>query len=300
MQVEMDTLQANQTWELVPLPSGEKIVGCKWVFTVKYLTDGSVDRYQARPVAKGFTQIPGKDFGATFTPVAKLTSVRLLVSLAASHSWPLHQLDVKNAFLHGNLLETIYMDPLPGFRAEGEYVEKVCRLRKSLYGLKQSHRAWFSRFSEVILSMEFVRCHSDHTCFICHRSDGRCIILLVYVDDIILTGDDAQGIAHVKQSLGKVFDVKDLGTLKYFLGIEVARSRHGISLCQRKYTLDLLQDTGMLGCRSASTPMDPNLKLSVESGELLSNPSMYQRLVGRLIYLTNIRLDLTFAISVVS
>uniref|UniRef100_A0A2N9I305 Integrase catalytic domain-containing protein n=1 Tax=Fagus sylvatica TaxID=28930 RepID=A0A2N9I305_FAGSY len=233
MQAEMNALQANQTWELVPLPFGEKTVGCKWVFTVKYLADGSVDRYKARLVAKGFTQIPGKDFGATFAPVAKLTSVRLLVSLAASHSWPLHQLGCQECI---------------------------------------SPWAWFSRFSEVILSMEFVRCHSDHTCFIRRRSDGRCIILLVYVDDIILTGDDTLGMAHVKQNLGRVFDVKDLGALKYFLGIEVARSRHGISLSQRKYTLDLLQDTGMLGCRPASTPMDPNLKLSTESGELLSNP----------------------------
>jgi hypothetical protein len=300
MQAEMNALQANQTWELVPLPAGEKTVGCKWVFTVKYMADSSVDRYKARLVAKGFTQVPGKDFGATFAPVAKLTSVRLLVSLAASHSWPLHQLDIKNAFLHGDLLETIYMDTPPGFRAEGEYAGKVCRLRKSLYGLKQSPRAWFSRFSEVILSMEFVRCHSDHTCFIRRRLDGCCIILLVYVDDIILTGDDAPGISQVKQDLGKVFDVKDLGSLRYFLGIEVARSRNGISLSQRKYTLDLLQDTGMLGCRPASTPMDPNLKLSTESGDLLPNPSMYQRLVGRLIYLTNTRPDLTFVVSVVS
>jgi hypothetical protein len=192
------------------------------------------------------------------------------------------------------------MDTPPGFRAEGEYAGKVCRLRKSLYGLKQSPRAWFSRFSEVILSMEFVRCHSDHTCFIRRRLDGCCIILLVYVDDIILTGDDAPGISQVKQDLGKVFDVKDLGSLRYFLGIEVARSRNGISLSQRKYTLDLLQDTGMLGCRPAFTPMDPNLKLSTESGDLLLNPSMYQRLVGRLIYLTNTRPDLTFVVSVVS
>jgi hypothetical protein len=198
MQAEMDALQANQTWELVPLPSGEKTVGCKWVFTVKYLADGSVDWYKARLVAKGFTQIPSKDFGATFAPVVKLTSIHLLVSLAASHSWPLHQLDVKNVFLHGNLLKIIYMDSPPGFRAEGEYIGKVCRICKSLYGLKQSPRAWFSHFSEVILSMEFVLRHSNHTCFIHRRSDGRCIILLVYVDDIILTGDDTPGIAHVK------------------------------------------------------------------------------------------------------
>ena len=161
------------------MPSGEKTVGCKWVFIVKHLADDSVDRYKAPLVTKGFTQISGKDFGATFAPVAELTSVCLLVFLAASHSWPLHQLDVKNAFLHGNLLETIYMDPPPGFRAEGEYVGKVCRLCKSLYGLKQSPRAWFSGFSEVILYMDFVCCHSDHTCFIRRRSDGRCIILLV-------------------------------------------------------------------------------------------------------------------------
>jgi hypothetical protein len=192
------------------------------------------------------------------------------------------------------------MDPPLGFPAEREYAGKVCCLRKSLYELKQSPRAWFSHFSEVILSMEFVRCHSDHTCFIRHHSDGRCIILLVYVDYGILTGDDTLGIAHVKQSLGKIFDVKDLGALKYFLGIEVARSRHGISLSQRKYTLGLLQSTSMLECRPASTPMDSNLKLSVESGKLLFNPSMYQCLVGRLLYLTNTKPDLTFTISVVS
>ncbi|XP_059671154.1 uncharacterized mitochondrial protein AtMg00810-like [Cornus florida] len=148
--------------------------------------------------------------------------------------------------------------------------------------------------------MGFVRCHSDDTCFIRRRSDGRCIMLLVYVDDIIITGDDASGIAQAKLHLQKSFDVKDLGPLRYFLGIEVARSRRGISLSQRKYVLDLLQDTGMLGCRPASTPMDPNLKLSVESGELLPDPSVYQRLVGRLIYLTNTRPDLTFAVSVIS
>ena len=213
MQAEMAALQHNHTWDLVSLPPGEKTVGCKWVYAVKHLPDGSIDRYKARLVAKGFTQIPGKDFSATFAPVAKLTTVRLLVSLAASQSWPLYQLDVKNAFLNGDLQETIYMDPPPGFRAEGECSGKVCKLRKSLYGLKQSPRAWFSRFSNVVLSMGFIRCHSDHTCFIRRRPDGRCIILSVYVDDIIITGNDTAEITRVKAKLGTTFDVKDLGLL---------------------------------------------------------------------------------------
>ncbi|GFY92444.1 hypothetical protein Acr_08g0008400 [Actinidia rufa] len=153
---------------------------------------------------------------------------------------------------------------------------------------------------EVVLSMGFQQCHSNHTCFIRRQSQGRCIIISVYVDDIIITGDDASGIVQVKCGLRKAFNIKDLGPLRYFLGIEVARSRHGISLSQRKYSLDLLQDTGMLGCRPTSTPMVSNLKILTELGQLLPDPSIYQQLVGRLIYLTNTRPDLTFAVNIVS
>lgn len=141
MQDEMGALQKNHTWDLVALPKGEKTVGSKWVFAVKRKADGSVHRYKARLVAKGFTQVLGKNFTATFDPVAKLTTVRLLISLAAFYSWPLHQMDVKNTFLNEDLDEVIYMDPHLGFWAEGEYAGKVCHLRKSLYGLKQSPRA---------------------------------------------------------------------------------------------------------------------------------------------------------------
>ncbi|GFS35783.1 hypothetical protein Acr_00g0042020 [Actinidia rufa] len=244
----------------------------------------------------GVSKQLGQDYGATFAPVAKLTTVRVIISLATSYSWPLHQLDVKNAFLNGDLHETIYMDPPLGFQAEGEYTGKVCHLRKSLYVLKQSPRAWFSRFSEVVLSLDFIRYQSDHTCFIHRRPNGQCVIIFAYVDDIIITGDDASGIERVKQTLRKAFDTKDLGPLRYFLGIEVARSRRGISLSQRKYVLDLLQDTGMMGCRPASSPMDPNFKLSLESGDLLSDATRYQRLVGRLIYLTHTQPDIFFAV----
>ncbi|GFY95400.1 hypothetical protein Acr_10g0007850 [Actinidia rufa] len=278
-QVEMAALQQNHTWDLVSLSWGVQTIGCKWVFTVKYLADGIIERYKARLVAKGFTQVPGQDYGATFAPVAKLTTVHVIISLAASYSWPLHQLNVKNAFLNGDLHETIYMDPPPGFRAEGEHTGKICRLWKSLYGLKQSPRAWFSRFSEVVLSLDFIRCQSDQTCFIHRRSDGQCVNISVYVDDIIITGDDASGIERVKQTLRKAFDTKDLGPLRYFLKIE---------------------DTGMMGCRPASSPMDPNFKLSPESGDLLPDATQYQHLVGRLIYLTHTRPDISFAVSVVS
>ncbi|GFY80783.1 hypothetical protein Acr_01g0005920 [Actinidia rufa] len=222
---------------------------------VKYLVDGSVDRYKAHLVAKGFTQISGKDFGATFAPVAKLNIIRLLVSLAASNSWPLHQLDVKNAFLNGDLSETIYMDPPPGFRAQGEYSGNICRLRKSIYGLKQSPRTWFHRFSEVVLSMDFQQCHSDHTCFIRRQSQGRCIIISVYIDDIIITGDDASGIVQVKCGPRKLLTLRIWVLFATYLVLRLLGLAMVSLSPSKSISLDLLQDTGMLGCRPASTPM---------------------------------------------
>jgi hypothetical protein len=174
-----------------------------------------------------------------------------------------------------------------------EAVGKVCRLKKSLYGLKQSPRAWFDRFRRALCSMGFKQCNGDHTLFYKH-SGRRITVLAVYVDDIIITGDDEQGIKYLKENLSKEFEVKDLGQLKYFLGIEVARSPQGIVLSHRKYVLDLLNETGMLGCQPVSTPIDSNHKLCAESGE------RYQRLAGRLIYLCHTWPDITYAVSVVS
>ena len=162
---EMQTLENNGTWELVPLPPGEKTVGCRWVYTVKVGPIGEVDRLNARLVAKGYKKC--LDYCDTFSPIAKITTVRMLLSMATMHHWPLHQLDIKNAFLHGDLVEEIYMEQPPGFVAQGEY-GLVCKLHQSLYGLKQSPRAWFGKFSHIVQLFGLKRSEADHSIFFCH------------------------------------------------------------------------------------------------------------------------------------
>ncbi|KAL4562118.1 hypothetical protein LXL04_034312 [Taraxacum kok-saghyz] len=295
---EMSALKQNQTWSIVDLPHGKQTVGCKWVFNVKYRADGAIERFKARLVAKGFTQTYGIDYTETFAPVAKLNTVRILLSLAANLDWSIHQLDIKNAFLNGKLEEEVYMCQPPGFE-EQSGSNPVCRLNKSLYGLKQSPRAWFERFSGVIKKSGFTQGQADHTMFFKHSKLGKITILIVYVDDIIVTGDDEQEIKEVKNIMSKEFQVKDLGAPKYFLGMEFARSSKGISVSQRKYTLDLLKETGMLGCKPSKTPIELGNKKGLCEGKPVDLGS-YQRLVGKLIYLSHTRPDIAFAVSLVS
>ncbi|KAJ9689323.1 hypothetical protein PVL29_014817 [Vitis rotundifolia] len=296
---EMTALHSNGTWDLVSLPPGKSIVGCRWVYTVKVGPDGQVDRLKARLVAKGYTQIYGCDYGDTFSPVAKIASVRLFLSMAAMCHWPLYQLDIKNAFIHGELLEEVYMEQPPGFVAQGES-GLVCKLRRSLYGLKQSPRVWFERFSSVVQEFGMLRSETNHSVFYHHNSSNQCIYLVVYVDDIVITGSDQEGIQRLKQHLFNHFQTKNLGKLKYFLGLEIAQSSSGVVMSQRKYALDILEETGMLECKLVDTPMDPNAKLVLGQGEPLRDPGRYRRLVGKLNYLTITRLDISFPVSVVS
>ena len=227
---ELAALEKNNTWDLVPFPIGKKVVGCKWVYTVKQNPNGKIERYKARLVAKGYSQTYGIDYDETFAPVAKMSTVRTLISCAANFDWPLYQLDVKNAFLHGDLHEEVYIEIPPGF-ATTQTKGNVLRLRKSLYGLKQSPRAWFDRFRRAMCGMGYRQCNGDHTLFYRH-SGNHITILAVYVDDIIITGDDTMEIDRIKESLSKEFEVKDLGQLRYFLGNEIARSPRGIVLSQ--------------------------------------------------------------------
>ena len=179
------------------MPFGKFPVGCLWVYTVKVGPNGQVDRLKARLVAKGYTQVYGSDYGDTFSPVAKIAFVHLLLSMAAMCSWPLFQLDIKNVFLHGDLAEEVYMEQPSGFVAQGES-GLVCRLRRSLYDLKQSPRVWFGRFSSVVQEFGMLRSTTDHSVFYHHNSLGQCIYLVVYVDDIVITGSDQDGIQKLK------------------------------------------------------------------------------------------------------
>ncbi|KAJ9547057.1 hypothetical protein OSB04_019600 [Centaurea solstitialis] len=293
MEAEMNALEKNETWELVDLPKDKKAVGSKWVYTVKFKADGSLERYKARLVAKGYTQTYGVDYQETFAPVAKMNTVRILLSLAVNFDWELQQYDVKNAFLHGELEEEIYMSIPPGF--SGAEKNKICLLKKALYGLKQSPRAWFGRFSKVMIAGGYKQSRGDHTLFIKHSASGEVTILIVYVDDIIVTGNDKAEKEALKQRLAKEFEIKDLGKLKYLLGIEVARSKQGIFISQQKYVTDLLKDTGMTTSKPIGTPIEQNHKLSEALGDKPVDKGMYQRLVGRLIYLAHTRPDIAYS-----
>lgn len=219
---EMEALQGKETWNLVSLPRNKKIVGCKWVFSIKHKADGSIERYMTRLVAKGYTQTYGIDYQETFSPVAKLKTVKVLLSLAANLDWPLNRFDVKNAFLHGDLNEEVYMDNPPGYTVPSQ-AKVVCKLQKALYGLKQSPRAWFGRFSILMKKFGFKQSHSNHTLFLKHRNT-KVTTLIIYVDDMAIIGHDKEEISRLHKHLATEFEMKNLGGLKYFLGIKVARS----------------------------------------------------------------------------
>ena len=212
-----------------------------------------------------------------------MTSVRLLLAIAASQSWPLYQMDVKNAFLHGDLQEEVYMRIPKGVSSPSK--RSVCRLRKSLYGLKQAPRAWFETFRGHLCASGFTQSPYDPSLFPCHTSTGV-TVLLVYVDDIIITGTDDGMIKSLRASLRDSFHMKDLGPLHYFLGLEVHQSPKGLFVNQHKYTSDLIELADLHDSSPVDTPIEVNLRLSKDDGDLLPDPHTYRRLVGSLVYLT--------------
>ena len=296
MDVEYAAFIQRDTWTLVPRPIDANVVSCKWVYSLKYNPDGSIARYKARLVARGFSQAYGLDYHETFSLVARLSSIRVLFSIALDLSWPLHQLDVSNTFLYGDLDEKVFMEQPPWYIAQGESSE-VCLLKKAIYGLKQSPRTWFHKFSQLLFSYGFVCTVYDLT-VMRKRTPHGCVILAVYVDDIIITGSDNAEVTTTKAYLAQHFVTRDLSPPRYFLGLEIAYRQRQMSICQRKYALDLLEETGTPGCKPASSPMEQNVDWWDNATALLEDAGLYRRLVGKLIFLTVTRPDISYAVSV--
>ncbi|CAN1753275.1 Retrovirus-related Pol polyprotein from transposon TNT 1-94 [Linum perenne] len=299
MKAELEALKLNETWSLVELPPGKKAIGNKWVYRIKYKSDGRIERFKARLVAKGYTQLEGIDYQETFAPVVKMTTIRTFLAMASIQKWHLHQLDINNAFLHGELEEEVYMKLPLGLETSVSSRNTVCRLHKSLYGLKQASRQWFSRLSDTLKQQGYMQSKVDYSLFL-KNHDGHFTAALVYVDDLILGGNNLLEIESLKRSLNDEFKIKDLGTLKFFLGLEVARNHEGIHLSQRKYTLEILEEAGFLSSKPVTTPMDSKVHLSSSGSEPFEDGECYRRLVGKLIYLTNTRPDISFATQQVS
>ncbi|MBY3556005.1 hypothetical protein HGI15_21915, partial [Modestobacter lapidis] len=284
-----------------------KAIGCKWVFKKKQDAEGKIGKYKARLVAKGYAQIEGVDYAEIFSPVAKLTSIRTVLSAAAAYDLEIEQMDVKTAFLHGDLEEEIYMKQPEGFVARGKE-NLVCKLEKSLYGLKQSPRMWYQKFDSYAQQIGFTRSHADH-CVYVKREGEMFVILTLYVDDMLLIGNSTKMIRTVKDLLAKQFEMKDLGAANFILGMHIRRdrARRRLWLGQERYIEGILKKFNMTDCKPVGTPMSVGVKLSAEQSpqneeekeQMASIP--YASAVGSLMYaMVCTRPDIAQAVGVLS
>jgi transposase InsO family protein len=295
MQEEINSIVENGTWTLVDLPAGTKPIGLKWVYKVKRNEQGVIVKYKARLVAKGYVQRPGIDFDEVYAPVARLESIRLLLAVAAQEGWEVHHMDVKSAFLNGDLAEEVYVAQPAGFVVKGAE-HKVLKLKKALYGLRQAPRAWNVKLDGSLLSLGFQKSTAEHGVYV--RGTGReKLIVGVYVDDLIITG--YQGINKFKTEMKKMFKMSDLGLLSYYLGLEVKQAEEGITVVQSAYANKLVDKSGLTGCNPCASPLEPRLKLSKKSESPLVNVTEYRSMVGSLRYLVNTRPDIAYAVGFV-
>ena len=305
MEEEIQAHVENQTWTLSDVPTGRKAIKCKWVFKTKLKSDGTVERYKARLVAKGCSQKPGIDYEETYSPVVRYTSIRLLMALAAKYDLDIDQMDVTTAFLHPELEEEIYMELPGGFRLNG----KTCRLKKSIYGLKQASRAWNKKLDKLLKELGFVQSNFD-TCIYYRCENGKILIIAVYVDDLLILSNNKGEKQNLKADLMKRLKMKDLGEAHYCVGIHIQRDRDTgtISLDQEKYIEQVLNRFNMTECNGVSTPLDSNQDLfgeeffpnSQQQEEEMRNIP-FQEAVGSLMYAAQAtRPDIAFAVGVMS
>ncbi|GJS64961.1 ribonuclease H-like domain-containing protein [Tanacetum coccineum] len=300
MNNEIEAINSNNTWTECDLPLERKPIGSKWIWKIKYKASSKIKRYKARLVAKGFNQREGFDYDETFSHVVKMVTVRCLISIAMANSWPLYKLDVNNAFLYGDLKEDVYMSLPEGYNRVNNH--KVFKLNKSLYGLKQAPRQWNAKLTTALVEHGFEQSKFDYSLYV-KKKGSMFVALLVYVDDIVITWNDEVEIKSFKNFLSSKFLIKDLGELKYFLGIEVLKSDKGLCMTQRKYCLELLHEYGLLAAKPVDIPFLENTVLShveTDKDKFLNNFTSYQKLVWKLIYLTHTRPDINYVVHCLS
>lgn len=301
MRSEFDSLVSIGAWELVKCPDGRTPIGCRWVLKTKYNADGSVERRKARLVAKGYSQKRGVDFDETFAPVARMSSIRLIVALAAEYKLDLYQLDVTMAYTYGNLEEEIFMEQAEPFVTPGKE-EYVYRLKRALYGLKQAGRQWFARLEAELLKFGLTQLESD-PCTYFSRQDSKFLILVVYVDDLIVATNDMSQYQELKIKLQSQFKMRDLGPLKYCLGIEFHQDAENksVKIIQKKYIQDIVNKFGLEDAHPALTPLEPKFKLSQLEESQTVDSIFYQSIIGSLMYAAiATRPDIMYAVSALS
>uniref|UniRef100_A0A2N9GJP7 Uncharacterized protein n=1 Tax=Fagus sylvatica TaxID=28930 RepID=A0A2N9GJP7_FAGSY len=292
---EMDSILSNNTWVLVDLPLGSNTIGCKWVFRRKYRTDGTIQTFKVRLVAKGFRQREGIDYFDTYAPVARITSIRVLIALASIYKLVIHQMDVKTAFLNGDLDEEVYMDQLEGFVLPGNE-KKVCKLVKSLYGLKQAPKQWHEKFDTVILANSFKHNEVDK-CVYSKFTVEYGVIVCLYVDDMLIFRTNMLGVCETKKYLASVFKMKDLNEADTILGIKVKRHSEGYALCQSHYIEKVLHKYKHLNVKEVNTPFDFNYKLVENNGRAIAQLE-FASAIGSMMYVMHCtRLDIAFAVN---
>lgn len=297
MKHEIDAVEKNGTWELTELPPGRKPIELKWIYKIKRDAAGQIIKHKARIVAKGYVQKQGVDYEEVFAPVTRLETIRLILALAAKNSWEVNHLEVKTAFLNGEILEEVYVTQLEGFVKRGKE-HLVCRLLKALYGLKQAPRAWYSKLNKSLSEIGFVRCPYDQAVYT-RRVGNDVLIVAVYVDDILVTGSSLTLVQDFKLQMGYKLDMSDLGKLSYYLGIEVEQGVGYIRLKQTGYAKRLLEKSGMLGCNPTKFPMDPKEVIHKDETGVPVNVTEYKSMIGGLRYLVHTRPDLAYAVGII-
>nr|KAJ0198658.1 hypothetical protein LSAT_V11C600318930 [Lactuca sativa] len=257
---EIDSIMHNNTWVLADLPPGCKALRCKWILKRKMKVDSTIDKYKARLVIQGFRQKEGIDFFDTYSPVTRISTIRLLLALAAIHNLVIHQMDIKTAFLNGDLDEEIYMKQPEEFVMSG-IEHKVCKLKKSLYGLEKAPKQWHQKFDDVVFSNGFALNQADKCVYGNFDTSGKGVMICLYVDDMLIFGTDLEEVDKTKKFLSSSFDMKDMGEAEVILGIRIRKGNNEISISQSHYIEKILKKFHFENCSPVSTPIDPSLEL---------------------------------------